>query len=124
MFQEGTWCSTWNMELETWNYKMGEAGQIMRVNPAVAIPGGEVVIECESFDTSHARTCAAWFENSLGHLVGVSRRRVLAIVPEESRGEVDLTLESNSQRTAPAKLAVGALIAEDMHMVANPAFDP
>ena len=37
---------------------MGEAGQIMRVNPAAAIPGGEVVVECESFDTSNARTCA------------------------------------------------------------------
>jgi len=96
----------------------------MRVNPAAAIPGGEVVIECESFDTSNARSCAAWFEGSLGHLVGVSRRRVLAIVPEESRGEVALTLESNAQRTAPVKLTVGTLLAEDMHMVANPAFDP
>src|SRR4051812_23219856 len=102
---------------------MSGAGEIVRVNPAAAIPGGEVVIECESFDTSNARACAAWFEDSLGHLVGVSRRRVLAIVPEESRGELNLTLESNAQRTAPAKVTVGALLAEDMHMVANPAFD-
>src|SRR5436305_13639760 len=101
---------------------MSGAGQIKRVNPAAAIPGGEVVVDGESFDTSNARTCAAWFEDSLGHLVGVSTRRVLAVVPEESRGEVNLTLESNATRTHPARLTVGALLAEDMHMVANPAF--
>jgi sugar lactone lactonase YvrE len=103
---------------------MSGAGEIRRVNPAAAIPGGEVVVECESFDTGNARSCAAWFEGVSGHLIGASRGRVLAIVPEESRGEVDLTLESNAQRTAPAKLTVGALLAEDMHLVANPAFDP
>src|ERR671938_559364 len=103
---------------------MSRAGQIVRVNPAAAIPGGEVVVECEAFDTSNPRTCAAWFGDSLGHLVGVSTRRVLAIVPEASRGEIALTLESSSERTASAKLAVGALLAEDLHLVANPAFDP
>ncbi|HEX8890019.1 MAG TPA: hypothetical protein VF779_12755 [Pyrinomonadaceae bacterium] len=103
---------------------MSGAGEIRRINPAAAIPGGEVVVECESFDTSNARSCAVWFEDALGHLVGVSTRRVLAVVPEESRGDVELTLESNAQRTAPVRLTVGALLAEDMHMVANPAFDP
>lgn len=103
---------------------MSGAGRIVRVNPAAAIPGGEVIVECENFDTSNARTCAAWFDDSLGHLVGVSSRRVLAIVPDGSRGEVGLTLEGNSLRTAPAKLTVGSLLAEDMHLVANPAFDP
>src|ERR1043165_2018855 len=103
---------------------MSGAGEIRRVNPGAAIPGGEIVVECESFDTSNARSCAAWFADSLGHLVGVSTRRVLAVVPEESHGDVELTLESNAQRTAPVRLTVGALLAEDMHMVANPAFDP
>lgn len=102
---------------------MSGAGQIVRANPAAAIPGGEVVIECEGFDTTNARTCAAWFGDSLGHLVSASRRRVLAIVPEGTRGEVELALESSARRTDPIKVTVGALLAEDMHLVANPAFD-
>lgn len=104
---------------------MSEAGRIVRVNPTAAIPGGEVVIECSDFDTRIIRNCSSRFEDSQGHLVAASTRRVLAIVPEMSRGgEVDVALESNAQRTAPAKLTVGAKLAEDLHLVANPAFDP
>ncbi|HYJ47777.1 MAG TPA: hypothetical protein VEV81_14265 [Pyrinomonadaceae bacterium] len=104
---------------------MSGAGEIVRVNPAAAIPGGEVVIECEGFGTDgSARSRRAWFAASPGHLVGTSRRRVLAIIPEESRGEIEVALESNTGRSAPARLTVGALLAEDLHLVANPAFDP
>ena len=104
---------------------MSEAGRIVRVNPTAAIPGGEVVVECEKFDTSQTRSCGSWFENKPGRLVAASTRRVLAIVPELGGGrEVDLMLESNSQRTPPVKLTVGAKLAEDLHLVANPAFDP
>jgi sugar lactone lactonase YvrE len=104
---------------------MSEAGKIVRVNPAAGIAGGEVAIECADFDTSNIRTCGSWFEDLPARLVAVSPRRVLAIVPEtEGVGEVDVRLESNSQRTAPAKLTVGSKLAEEMHLVASPAFDP
>lgn len=103
---------------------MSEAGRIVRVNPASAIPGGEVSIECENFDTDSIRSCTAWFGDSPAHLIGASRRRVLAIVPGRISGEVDVTLESSSGRTAPAKFTVGSKLAEDLHLVANPAFDP
>src|SRR5947207_543894 len=103
---------------------MSEEGRIVRVNPAAAIPGGEVSIECENFDTDNLRSCAAWFGDSPAQLVGASKRRVLAIVPERISGEIEVTLESNSGRTAPAKLTVGSRLAEDLHLVANPAFDP
>lgn len=104
---------------------MSEAGQIVRIDPAAAIPGGEVVIECESFDTSRLRACSAWFDGSRGQLVGASTRRVLAIVPELGpAGEYEVTLKSATRQTAPAKLIVGVKLAEDLHPVANPAFDP
>jgi sugar lactone lactonase YvrE len=104
---------------------MSEAGRIVRVNPAASIPGGEVAIECANFDTSRIRTCSSWFDELPGHLVAVSPRRVLAIVPEiDGGGEADVVLESNSRRTIAAKLAVGAKLAEDLHIVASPAFDP
>ncbi|HEX8846288.1 MAG TPA: hypothetical protein VF791_16695 [Pyrinomonadaceae bacterium] len=104
---------------------MSGAGRIVRVNPSAAIPGGEVIIECADFDTSNVGTCGSWFEDSPGRLVAASASRVLAIVPEmNGSGEARVMLESNSQRTAPAKLIVGRKLAEDLHLVANPAFDP
>jgi sugar lactone lactonase YvrE len=38
--------------------------------------------------------------------------------------DVDVALECDERRTAPVKLAVASRLAEDLHLVANPAFDP
>jgi sugar lactone lactonase YvrE len=106
---------------------MSDAGKIVRVNPAAGIAGGEVAIECDNFDTRIIRDCGSWIEDSPARLVAVSPRRVLAIVPEMAGGgggEVEVRLESSLQRTAPAKLMVGTKFAEDLHLVASPAFDP
>ncbi|MCA1632863.1 MAG: gluconolaconase [Acidobacteria bacterium] len=100
--------------------------QIVRVVPAAAIPGGEVAIECEGFDTSSLRECRALFGGAAAHLVGLSPSRVLAIVPEELEGgETEVILESaDGRRSNPARVVVGRKLAEDLHIVANPAFDP
>jgi sugar lactone lactonase YvrE len=104
---------------------MSEAGRIVRVNPARGIPGGEVVVECADFKADPIRRCSAWFDESSAHLVGASSRRVLAIAPEiEGGGEVDVALECEGRRTPPAKFNVAARLAEDLHLVASPAFDP
>jgi Gluconolactonase len=104
---------------------MSGAGQIKRVNPAAGIPGGEVVVECEGFDTSHLNSCACLFDGERAHLVGASTRRVLALIPENSfGGKVDVTLESDGEQSAASSLVVGTKLAEDLHPVANPAFDP
>jgi len=106
---------------------MSGVGQIVRLNPAAGIPGGEVVIECEDFDTSNLRSCSAWFGGVRAHLVGASTRRVLAIVPEveAADGHVEVVLEGEGgRRSEPASFVVGAKLAEDLHPVANPAFDP
>jgi len=83
---------------------MSEAGRIERIDPAAAIPGGEVVIECAGYDTSNLRSCAASFNGTRGRLVGASPRRVLAIVPEAQWKGVDteVALESQGVRLRPA----------------------
>ena len=51
---------------------------------------------------------------------------MLAIVPEvegDAR-EAQVALESNGERSASVPFVVGAKLAEDLHLVANPAFDP
>ncbi|HLL73240.1 MAG TPA: hypothetical protein VK363_17510 [Pyrinomonadaceae bacterium] len=107
---------------------MGERRVITRIDPLAAIPGGELVVECEDYDTSNLRACRALFDDERGWLVGASPRRVLALVPESERGgEVDVRLQSGGdaqQKSAPVRVQVGKKLADDLHMVANPAFDP
>lgn len=105
---------------------MNRAGRIVRIDPAAGIPGGEVAIACEGFETSNIRTCACWFGNERAQLVGVSTRRVMALVPEldADAGDVEVRLESNGEQSEPARFTCGRKLAEDLHPVTNPAFDP
>lgn len=105
---------------------MSANGQIVEVDPAAAIPGGEVLLRCEGYDTSRPSRCRAWFDDRAARLVGASPSRVLALVPESDwGGSVEVRLESSDgSKTPPARLVVGRKLAEDLHMVANPAFDP
>ncbi|HYY42411.1 MAG TPA: hypothetical protein VE775_06730 [Pyrinomonadaceae bacterium] len=105
---------------------MSGAGQIVRVEPAAAIPGGEVLIECARYDTSRMSECRALFAGTRARLVGASPARVLALVPElVESGPVELTLTSaDGLRSNPAHVVVGEKLADDLHMVASPAFDP
>ncbi|MDQ3907653.1 MAG: hypothetical protein M3268_04835, partial [Acidobacteriota bacterium] len=82
---------------------MGEAGRIKRINPAAAIPGGEVLVECEGFDTSRHGAYRVLFGSEPARLVGASPERVLAVVPESVSGSVDVRLESGSDQSHPAR---------------------
>jgi sugar lactone lactonase YvrE len=117
-----------------------KAGRILSINPAAGIPGGEVMIDCAEFDTSEPSQCAVWFDDEVAPIVAVSPRRVLAIVPESGRssvtersgsapgtkqnGTVSVALESQGEQSERASFVVGRRIAEDLHPVTNPAFDP
>ena len=118
---------------------MNRAGQITTIEPAAGIPAGEVAIECEGFDTSEPSECAVWFGDERAPIVALSGRRVLAIVPElktivgaaagtrgtsEPVGRVEVVLESGGERSAPHTFMAGRSIAEDLHPVTSPAFDP
>src|ERR687890_1688787 len=101
--------------------------QNVRVVPSAAIPGGEVSVECSGYDTSNLRECRVTFDGTPGQMVGAAPWRVLAVVPDslEGGGEVELVLESRGGvSTGPAPVVVGRKLADDLHMVANPAVDP
>lgn len=104
---------------------MSRAGRIVRVDPAAGIPGGEVVIECSDYDTSNLRDCFPLFGASIAQTLGLSSRRVVAIVPEAGlAGETEVLLSSAGTLSAPSSFIVGTKLADDLHPVANPAFDP
>src|SRR5437868_759576 len=105
--------------------EMSRAGRIVRVDPEAGIPGGEIVVECSEYDTSNLRSCHPLFGATIGQTVGLSSRRVLAIVPDAGlSGMTQLLLSSDGALSEAARFTVGTKLAEDLHPVAKPAFDP
>lgn len=99
--------------------------RILGISPAAGVAGGEVVIDCANFDTSEPSECAVWFNDSRAAIVALGPKRIVAIVPElRSAGAVAVTLESPGVRSPAASFIIGRRIAEDLHPVASPAFDP
>ncbi len=104
---------------------MNKAAKILRIDPPFAFPGGEVTIDCEGFDTNDPTLCTVWFGDERAPIVALSPRRVLAIAPElKQSGRIDVSLESAGARSEAVGVVVGKRLAEDLHPVANPAFDP
>jgi sugar lactone lactonase YvrE len=104
---------------------MSKAVKILRIDPTLAIPGGEVTIDCEGFDTSDPTLCAVWFGEERAPIVALSPRRVLAIVPEmKQSGPVEVSLENGGELSEAARVVVAKRLAEDLHPVASPAYDP
>jgi sugar lactone lactonase YvrE len=103
---------------------MANLARILNIDPAYGIPGGEIVIDCEGFDTSDPSRCAVIIGDSPAQIVALAPRRVLAIVPETKAGEVAVRLSGGGYLSEPAYLTVAKKLAGDLHPVANPAFDP
>ena len=104
---------------------MSNPGPAIRISPKSGIAGGEVAVECDSFDTSEPAKCAVWFGAEPAHIVAMGPHRVVALVPElKQNGAVEVIFESPGRRSAAAIFMVGKRIAEDLHPVTNPAFDP
>ena len=104
---------------------MSKEIRILRIDPSLAIPGAEVTIDCEGLDTSDPTLCAVWLGEERAPIVALSPQRVLAIIPEmKQSGTTEVSLESSGKRSAAVSVVVGKRLAEDLHPVANPAFDP
>ena len=104
---------------------MGKAGTILSIKPPFAIPGAEIIVECEGFELDLAADCGVFANNVHCRTVAASHERVIARLPEDIEGgTVQVTLRSGSEISVPKPIVVGKMLADDMHMVANPAVDP
>lgn len=97
---------------------------IKSVGPGYAIPGGEIAIECEGFQIDPGGEHGAYVNGLACRLVAASPTRILAIVPDCSPGEAYVHLESGGAESPTADIVIGEMIADEMHIVANPAIDP
>jgi sugar lactone lactonase YvrE len=95
---------------------------IEQVDPPAAIPGGEIAIRGTGLAEDGRRRPLVRFGDQPGSLLVSSPRQLVVRVPE---GVVsgELTVDTGTAVSAPASVAVGMTIAEDLHPVANPAVD-
>jgi sugar lactone lactonase YvrE len=104
---------------------MAPVAKITRVVPPYAIPGGEVSIECVGFHPATAGEHSAYLNGESCRITAASSTRVLASLPQNAgNGKALMHLESGGVETKASKVAVGRLLADEMHIVANPAVDP
>lgn len=104
---------------------MNKAGRIISVNPPYAIAGGEITIECENFLMSSDAEFGCYFNGQKARIVAASSKRVMAIVPANLDSEqVRIYLESDGERSEEYNYLIGKKLADDLHIVANPAIDP
>jgi sugar lactone lactonase YvrE len=101
--------------------------KINKVLPAAAVPGGEVIISCENFDASNFRICKALFGSSQGRIISASTNRVIVAAPEAQNPEdcvSGLKLCVGNQESNAVDFKLGEKLADSLHPVTNPAFDP
>ena len=104
---------------------MSSAGNIVSVSPRYAIPGGEIYIDCEGFEVGELGTYGCYVGGVACKLIGASSKRIVAVIPEGVEpAHTHVHLESGGQQSGPYEIVVGARVATDMHIVANPAVDP
>lgn len=95
---------------------------IERVTPPAAIPGGEISILGRGLTRNGRGRPQVRFGDQLGSLLLSSPTRLVVRVPEGvSSG--DVTVDTGVAVSAPASVAVGVTIADNLHPVANPAVD-
>jgi sugar lactone lactonase YvrE len=103
---------------------MSSAAKIIGIDPPYAIAGGEIVIDCASFDTREPSRCSVLIGDVPAPIVALGPRRVLVTVPETKGGNLAVTLWSGDVASETAYVTVAKKLASDLHPVANPAFDP
>jgi len=97
--------------------------RIDRIEPAFALPGGEVRIVGTHLRPHELRHPIVNFGDVSGSVVIGADEFVVARVPEgASSGPV--TIATNGSSSNPQQVGVAVPIAENLHPVANPALDP
>ena len=95
---------------------------VERVTPQAAIPGGEFSIQGKGFVSNGNSRPTVRFGDQPGSVLLSSSNRLIVRVPE---GVVsgEMTVDTGKASTSPIPVAVGVLLTDSLHPVANPAID-
>jgi len=99
---------------------------IESIVPNAGVEGGEVIITCKDFVFSTYDDARVRFSGAETRPVSASSTRVIAPVPSDlfaDGGEVYITLETDDSVSEAVPFIVGTKLADNLHPVANPAYD-
>lgn len=99
---------------------------IERIDPPAGIPGGEVAVECDRPQEEGGRPMSVWFQDQEAHVVAATPHRALVLVPEViAAAEIEVSAGDDQHKTGmPAQFLLAEKLAEGLHPVTSPAFDP
>jgi sugar lactone lactonase YvrE len=109
---------------------MSSPGKIIDVRPKYALPGGEVEILTEDFRPEPGRRFGCVADDVECRVISASSKRLMVALPESLPGSESARLQlfvgsdGNEELSNTHEIQVAATLAEDMHIVANPAVDP
>ena len=101
---------------------------VTSVEPAAGIPGGEVRVRLSGVTAASLKDVEVQFGGASAHLVSVNTTRALALVPDlnaDDPADVCVIVSgADASNERGVQFKVGKRVAQDLHPVANPAFDP
>jgi sugar lactone lactonase YvrE len=94
--------------------------------PSAGIEGGEVIIQCRDCNFSSFNQIHIQFNIVDSRPIGASQTRAIVPIPSSKlleSGAVKVSLQTNSHRSNGVDFIIGKKLAENLHPVANPAYD-
>ncbi len=110
--------------------RMANVGKILDVRPKYVLPGGEIEILTEGFRPERGERFGVHVDSHSCRITASSSKRVIAILPaalrEQASAKIRLVVGKGIEEifSDSFKVEVAGVVAEDMHIVANPAIDP
>lgn len=96
--------------------------RVESIDPAFALPGGEVRISGSGLTAAKAERPTVMFGGFEGSVIIGSQQFIVARVPDGAEsGEV--VVSSDGKKSNPQQVGIAVSIAESLHPVANPAID-
>jgi sugar lactone lactonase YvrE len=102
---------------------MADKVNLISVEPQYALPGGEIYVRCEGYRMPLISDGCFVGEEPC-EIIAASSELIIANLPHEASGLCELQLVSEGVRSQKIHVTVGRKLADEMHMVANPAVDP
>src|SRR5512140_825996 len=99
---------------------MNPRPEISTIEPAAAVPGGEITIRGRSLTADHQRPTVAFGDVEAPVLIS-TENFLIARVPESATS--GMVTVGNGENSNPFEVRVGVQIAENLHPVASPAVD-
>lgn len=95
---------------------------IMSVSPRHAVPGGRLKLIGSGFDARRSHALRVHFGETRAQITRASSEAITVIVPEDN-GPAPIRVEQDGKTSPLFETSIARLVADNMHPVANPAFD-